>query len=545
MKSFSSIRDSRSLKGTSAQRAANLLPLWSAPRTEEHSVIHTQFGDMSGEISDIQGSSIALSRNGTATSSDLFFKGDIYTHVIDPSFVFQYQDLRSVVNYIAPTITGYKGVTSQVLSEVKNSDSNNLFTMLPYSADDAELVYNVADLPAPISYSGGANSLSYTQIIIPYDAQVVLNVANGTGPTGVNKERLFYSGTVRLRNIKTDNEYVFQVPSNGTYKYFYPIPSGTYEIVTELLTDDTVLTIDTWGFTGFLQEYSYLYFTPVDQTILAYQVGEDASYLEFVTPPMGGFAERAANTQGYLTQRAAVLLDSTNSTHEAKDIAKPNFAPFIFALSNEQDNLIHVYDSYLDQPEDIITDNYQPVIAIYTEPYDWRIGDEIYIKSRREAIFMDERVKAMRIKVLEVATGTTSYFQRDGTVVADPADAWFLTNTSNGQWFEQRWKYTITNWGTHKFSVEALLVGTNSNARVAETIVHVPYKAPHSYFTVAMPAGRTLEQIGFFNDGNLYGVDDQDSIYKIPLNYDGFYIDYDEYIVYTLTDFDYLDLEYI
>ncbi len=541
---FSHLRNNKAQKTPLSQKGMNLLPLWAYARTAEFSNLQSFYGDLATELGDMSGEIRQSTDNNTCTLNNLWYQGEVYSHVVDPAFVFQFQELRDAVEYTAPVIKGVKGITTYDLSEVKDSSQSYLIKSVPSTATEPTLTYTVADKVAPTTYSFLGNAGDGTEVRVPEDNYVFITVSNSTFDIGELFNGKHYIPIVTLRNKRYPEQfYSFKPYRNGEVtRSRYPLSAGTYIVETGILKDDSSITLDTWGFGDKLPELSYSHYGINSASQFIWGLDEDPSYLNVLTPPPGGRAQGLGPDADAHVVKTFVLLGEDQLSHEARSLAKPDYMPIMFVLSEEEDNLIHVYDTYYDQATEVHVDNEQPLLDLEVEVIDWRIGDEIVASTKRSADFMDSEITGVRLRVEEKYTGTVKYIDTSGNVISAGLAA-INTPSRVSRFKDMRWRFQVTDPGTHTFYLEVKVKG-QSFVDTASYIIHVGYKEPIKTLNVPMPLGRTLQSIGVWIDGQLYGEDELGNVYQMNLLYDSFYIDYEENIVYTLSDYDHLELTY-
>lgn len=542
---FANLRQDKALKTSASQKGMNLLPSWAYARTAEYSNMQSMYGDLATELGDLANSMRQEASNQTATRNNMWYLGDVYAHVIPDTFVFQYNDLRDSLEYIAPNVTGAVGADTFNLQEVHNQDQGYLFKGVPSDVKDVDLP-ELNTLSVQQSYLITLPTTT-VDITVPYDNHVIINAQGLAFDTF--QEGVFNPPVAKIKNKRyPEQEYEITILANGIcYRTAEVVPAGEYEVEVELATTGSYYVYvyplsNCPVFPELAQEYYGVSF----RSPYRWQVDpDDESYVTVKTPPSGRPEQMLNNDEPLESQKSFVMLNSSLQPEEHFGIAGPDYMPVMFALSKEQANVIHVYDRYFDQPKAVHTNNGQPLLDLQVEAIDWRIGDDIEISTRRKAAFMDSRITAVRLSIEHEFEGTTSTTYYDSSGSASTASlSWVPVDQRLSDYKDQRWIYSIAEAGTHKAILDVrLLDGTEVST--ASYIFHVGYKKPLA--TLAFTLGKAnigTNQIGLWADGCLYVRNYASDVYKLPLIYNDVFIDYDEYIAYTLTDFDSLTLTY-
>ena len=536
--SFANIRKNLNVKTPYSQKGVNLLPSWAYARTAEFSNFQLSYSEQATEYAEVKADIERMKQDCFASLSNYWYKGEVFEYLLDSDFAFEYKDLVESVRYTAPNIIGFIGVNSYELNEVELNKSDYLLKDFTLESMAGELVDNDEIQNNPRSYS--ITSGGYQEVKIPVDNYIYVEIL-ADSPLGVDFEGSYNNSSFSLVSVRGNSRYRFDYGCNGIYRSSRPVRKGTYYI--EFDTVNMYMGIRIWVFPekNIVPELSYPYYNEILGSSFSYELdSEDGSYLNLVTNPQN-IEALISNVENKVIEKAVIFTDG-NEPHEMKSITGTDHMPLVFALSNEENNKVFLYERYLEQARSFHSGNVEPLIDIEVECIDWRIGDEVLVKTRRAAGFMDQEISKVRLKVTNIEKEEVVYIKTTGEECQEN-EAWINTDLSIGRYKESRWAYEVKEAGTIKFELEVNYKNKEIKS-TASYIICVGSKKPLAEFTVNMPGGEVLEEICVWSDGNLYGISTSGKWYKLPLIFKGAYIDYENNVISTLTKFDYLEVTY-
>jgi len=185
---------------------------------------------------------------------------------------------------------------------------------------------------------------------------------------------------------------------------------------------------------------------------------------------------------------------------------------------------------------------------------DWMVGDDIDLTTHRKALFMKEEFNQVRMKVLRrfETTDTETYILPDGTTsTAD--EAWIAVVPNVKYWRDVRWNYSLLQVGSYKFVLEARKrrIGMREDGSfnsppslISEAIIEVRWKkalAEVSLSSGGLPAARSAVALRLDEEG-VKVVDNARAAWLLGLEFHRYYLDYEDYLLYTRPSFDSITL---
>jgi hypothetical protein len=511
-------------KTLSSGRLSLTMPEWSAPAEDEHSNFYLLMNPLEYYLDDYSRSIQFLRDNTRTTFVSLMEPGHVFRYEVPAGLVFNFEDEANRFNYITPEVSG---------------DDRELYEV-PYRSQDAFL-YALPNTIEATQSIGAYNQFVFEEedLVNPQEIEVyeefnpVIEVVDSS-------EQFFTvtnNGSYEVKYVLIKNKqfprinFKLDVVRPGIYQVKEYLPPGKYIVTTNL--DNCTLKIFPWGF---LEEGSNFY----EGTVL----GRNFRYVKFkINEEDNTYLDCLAyksNSENLLEE--AIVIKSYKLDSPIISIAFIPGYPWIVGLHANAEQL-KIYSLYDTPAKFVYLNNDRYLLSLYAEKINYKVGDVILLKTRRDFAFMTMKFRGIRLFYkFGDEESSKVYLNKEGTVV-EARDAWVSTTTSNGDWYENRWEWPIEEAGDYKFYIEGMLQDTGEAVVISELILQVPKK--NSLVTLSdIPLSETEElytKIGYSKEGYLIITDDI-VVYKLELGYDCFYIDYKSYSLFTRSAFDVIEV---
>jgi hypothetical protein len=544
MKNFNkvkAIRNSRNLglRNFSVQRMVNLLPRWTAARKNKDSNFQQLLSVASDPMVDVESSIEQGFLNTNLNTSEIHNEFILYEYSIPNSYEF----IRDETGAFQPVnLTGVFDMESVELEQVAYNRDFNFINEIPFKA-----VYNESPfLPFEILERTG-ETIDKATIFVPLDNYLYITITSDE-PTSLSYNGNFYLSSIRFKKLDNwkESNFNFNPVGTGVYQTQVPLESGFWTIEVDLFPPNTEITIDYGGFDSNFTVENQLMFNELTAGQLILKLGETGEYLEYLIPTEGGVVGRLeASVEPYALQESAALLDEFGDIVAIESIAKADNSCFLYGLETRvEDKIIHVYNWWLNNENYLKDNSSNPPIDLRFDYFDYKIGDTIVLETRKVAAFMDSNIKNIRLSSYHMETDTTKYYNFKG-IAFDSANkdlAWQELNLKYEEWFEQRWSIEIEEVGLYlfKLEIETLENFERKSTIVCERSLVVQYHLPLVSLNIGSVPVDKLSVI----HGVLYGLSsDGSSLGTIDFLNKGYILDYENYKIYTTTNFESIEIE--
>jgi hypothetical protein len=543
------LRHNRALRSPILQELMTHFPTWTRARSDKHSNMQALLSPFSMFLEDFQRYAFEASRTQASASETLDWS-KAYNWPIDTSFAFNFVDrFDGEVEYETPDLVqGFIGARSATLTECHERNPEYLLVDTPD--------YLTLDTPLALEETnqvGDGDTLHLVEFTLSVDMYLKLTATwDADAEIGINIGGNHWLPQITLINVDDeDDRHQLSIFGDGLYGFPQIIRAGKWRIETFALKDCT-LNLNTEGHgTGFAFERAHKYSNVVESFDFSYRIGEDPSYLEYVTHAPGGTLAHLSNDEDYVAQEAVALLDEDGNPIAAVDLVKPMYHPWLWILAD--DNVLHLYDTYLEQPSYLYDNAEDYGLHLQYDSYDFRVGDEVCFKATRKAMFMKEEFIRLRLKVLHTdldGVETISWILPNGTTAGDAESAWIGVNPNAKYWRDKTWNLTIGDFGSYKLVLEAekrkvgSLSERTSPSVASEAVIQARAKTPRlsvSLSSAGLGPGRAANGLRLDAEA-LKVIDDLSQVYNVALESHKYYLDYEDYVLYTLTNFDSIDV---
>lgn len=527
---------SRSIRGLRGQALANLLPIWTEARKHYYSNLQAMLGDISAETLDSELNSLININNSKIKTSLLNSRANVYAYPIEEDFIFEFNQVGSSIKYVYPSVTGYLNGMSY---ELLNSYDNNINAFLNSIAVDISSVQQIYEDYDITNFIYEINlDEEYTEIFLPVDEYIYFEVSDITALGQVNNLNTYFNrGEIEVVNSRFPNEMetVF-INTNGTYSTKGILKAGYYKVKCNFLTTAsiyayTIPVISSYKDTGLN------FYNQVNGKEFSIQLwADDKAYLTFEGQQGQSINDNLLNNEDNIVLQRFVLLDDENEFVTGLDLAKHRYEPILYVLDADNENRLYLYDSFLDQAQSPLDNNDQYGLDLVYEDMDWEIGEIVTFKTRKGSAFMSDNISALRLSIYTMSNDEIVYIDPSGNEV-NANLAWVGLNG----YTEKRWDYEIQTYGTH--SIELEIKYKNGQQGTSKTLLHIPYKNPLAAIDIELPNEEIASQVISLASGDIAIVTEENNVYKVSFIYNETYVDYENYVIYTSTLFDQIDID--
>ena len=522
------------------QKLANALPSWTTARKDKHSNYQSVLSDLIDPITDL----IAYTKNYTlrmlAVESDSFDSAKVYTYFVSEAPKEQYESYIRYKSPVSVTVAD-SGVACNGYALVKNpndnlEDLNNRLPLEIKSLTDKRAAVDV------ISYNEETKEICIFVKEICYLGIYLSSEEDLIPENFYMKQGNTYSySLVYLKNL-------FNVPVQGfnmfpfrSQNFIDPVHPGVYYISFDLIEDTqlenfTIEVCPNYSFPTADKNFFYDTYIDANSSKIVY-TNINQEYLEIVEKNATAHSE-LNNSLGALD--SFTILDENDSSLSISSYIKQDM--LMYAISDDDASKLYCYDLFLNGNSYIYEDNENYLYEIVLNELDYKIGDEIILESRATKLFSTKKVRSIRLKVENYESSgdpeySPYYINEYGDVFANPDKAW--RDVDN---LEKKWKFTIDNIGSYRFTIECLFTD-NTVFKAGVKLMLVNYKVPYKVFDLGDDySGWNL---GISPDNKIELISPDKSERKIIEFYkDGYFFDVDTGNIWTNYPFASINVEY-
>lgn len=515
------------VKELGRSRAVRMWPDWTKAKKDENANAFLLLGQGSLPLSELNRHYKMMLLNTTASNVDFWEPGNIYKYSIPSDYIFDYKNTTEGIEYITPDLITGDGIE---LQECTYRDMNEFLFALPYGLDSnneisdyLEVVMSPEDLVNP----------DYEFYIEKTNGKFGLKIEAEAGWEWDSINTLVNSGDSEYRYIEIYNKQfpnikaIVNIYREDSYIIDRDLPPGKYKVRTNLIGFN--VTLNPWGFCTNITNYYEATHTSIGDANAYFTISEDQDHLELKYYLTG----RQDYNAYPLNYRNYKLIGTENEDVSIGGIAVHKNYPWIMGLSSGEESYIYIWSLYEKESPFIYTSNEVEILSIYPDMIDFKVGDQITLKTRLNSWNAKIKITKVRMKITN-EDGDSYYINRSGTTVDERA-AWIDTaRGSDYNWFDLRWNFNIEAAGYYKIDIETTPIDSNEVIRIAQQILSVPYKKALRKITLPFSA----VNISVGKDGKVYVVDADSKVHRVNFLYNTYYMDYDSYELYTRTEFD-------
>jgi len=522
------LSETTGVKELGRNRVVRMWPDWTKAKKDEHANAFLVLGQGSLPINELKRSYNMMLLNVNASSVDFWEPGNIYSYTIPSDYIFEYKDTPNGIEYTTPDFVTGDGIE---LVECQYRDINEFLFALPSGLESYE---NKGPYTEVLMTPENLLDPDYEFYIEQTNGKFALQVEAEPGWEWDSVNSLVNNGDSEYRYIEIYNKQfpnikaIVNIYREDSYEINRDLPPGKYKIRTNLI--GFKVTLNSWGFCSNITNYFDAIHTSIGNANSYFTVSEDEQHIELKYYLTG----RQDYNAYPLNYRNYKLVDLDGEDVSIQKIAMHKNYPWIIGMfSGSPESYLYIWSLYEKESPFIYSSNSFEVLSIHPDMIDFKVGDQITLKTRLNSWNPKIKITKIRMKVTS-ENGDSYYINRSGVTVDEKA-AWIDTaRDSNYNWFDVRWNFNIEAVGFYKVEIETTAIDSNEPIKIAQQILSVPYKK--ALRKITLPFIATNISVG--RDGKVYVTDADGNVRQLNLLYNTYYIDYNSYQLYTRTEFD-------
>lgn len=497
-------------------------PSWSAAQHADSNVSFL-FGSVSSAANDSLISLASLEDNSKISSHHIDVNRSIlYNYSIDSNFLFNYTDTASGRIYTAPTVYATLGSDTYPLSRCESLES--LISSYP---DGVVIIGEMDGSIEDRIFSQSNLAWSTDKLILTKSEDVYTSVDGDTGFYVIYNNQVI-NGYVELINDDTSEKFRAELFDNGLF-YLGRLPAGTYSVSSPLLQDDVELVF-------FLSNVFVNWKTEVnvlrrERATKRYSL-TNSPYIQYQSE---NFDTSQASTERWITNGNAWLLDDNGNllTNVIGGCFEPHSPYFYVLVGVEGGSRVYVYANYEVIPSNFKVDDITPAMTIVYADIDYIEGDYIQVQALQDKAYSNIEITKVWMKVYHVETENTFYLNKDGTREESRKAAIRSYDATK----KLSWELLADLPGTYQITLSGM---TESGEQVLAK-KSITIGAMHPLGTIDL--GYSFTMIGYDEEAGLIAVTPEGNLAQIMVANHNYYIDFENYQIYTLCPFNEIEIE--